>query len=46
MNRETAASMGGVRALSGAKIGVATSGFAGPTGGTEREPVWTVFVAV
>jgi nicotinamide-nucleotide amidase len=47
VNRETAASMAaGVRALSGAKIGVATTGFAGPTGGTEREPVGTVFVAV
>lgn len=47
VNAETAVSMAsGVRALAGAKIGVATTGFAGPTGGTENEPVGTVYVAV
>jgi nicotinamide-nucleotide amidase len=47
VNAETAASMAsGVRALGGAKIGLATTGFAGPTGGTERDPVGTVYVAV
>ncbi len=36
----------GVRALSGAKVGLATTGFAGPDGGTPDEPVGTVYVAV
>ena len=47
VNAETAVSMAsGVRALSGARIGLATTGFAGPTGGTKKEPVGTVYVAV
>ncbi|NLA60424.1 MAG: competence/damage-inducible protein A [Firmicutes bacterium] len=47
VNEETAVSMAsGVRTLAGAKIGLATTGFAGPTGGTEKEPVGTVYVAV
>ncbi len=36
----------GVRALSGADIGVSTTGYAGPTGGTEENPVGTVFIGL
>ena len=36
----------GVRALSGADIGVSTTGYAGPTGGTEEHPVGTVFIGL
>jgi nicotinamide-nucleotide amidase len=47
VNADAAVAMAqGVRELAGAKIGVATTGFAGPTGGTEREPVGTVYTAV
>ncbi len=35
-----------VRELFGADIGIATSGIAGPTGGTEEKPVGTVWVAL
>lgn len=35
-----------VRALSGAKIGLATTGFAGPVGGTPDAPVGTVYTAL
>ena len=47
VNAETAVSMAlGVKSLAGTKIGLATTGFAGPTGGTDKEPVGTVYVAV
>jgi nicotinamide-nucleotide amidase len=36
----------GVKALAGAKIGLATTGFAGPDGGTPEEPLGTVYTAV
>ncbi len=36
----------GVRRLSGADIGVSTTGYAGPTGGTEENPVGTVFIGL
>ena len=36
----------GVRRLTGADYGVATSGIAGPTGGSEEKPVGTVWMAV
>lgn len=36
----------GVRKLSGASIGVSTTGYAGPTGGTEENPVGTVFIGL
>lgn len=35
---------GGALRLSGADIAVATSGVAGPTGGTEEDPVGTVYI--
>ncbi len=47
VNPEVAKSMAeGVRALAGARIGLATTGFAGPDGGTPEEPVGTVYTAV
>ncbi len=36
----------GVRRLSGPTWGLATTGIAGPTGGTPDKPVGTVFVAL
>ena len=47
VSAETAAEMAaGARARLGADIGIATTGYAGPTGGTEENPVGTVYVAV
>ena len=36
----------GVASLAKAEIGVSTTGFAGPGGGTEADPVGTVFIGV
>jgi len=36
----------GIRRFSGADVGVAVTGFAGPTGGTEQYPVGTVFMGI
>lgn len=47
VSAETAMQMAeGVRKLSGADIGVSTTGIAGPTGGTPEKPVGLVFVGV
>ncbi len=47
VNPEVAVAMAeNVRALAGAKIGLSTTGFAGPEGGTPQEPVGTVYVGL
>jgi nicotinamide-nucleotide amidase len=47
VSREAAEQMAmGVRESSGATIGVATTGIAGPTGGTPEAPVGRVFIAL
>lgn len=44
---ETAAAMAeGVRKLSGADIGISTTGIAGPNGGTAEKPVGLVYVGI
>lgn len=46
VNSETASAMlQGVLDLFGADVGIATTGFAGPGGGTVEEPVGTVYIA-
>lgn len=47
VSKEVAMQMAeGVRKLSGADIGISTTGIAGPTGGSELKPVGTVFIGV
>jgi len=47
VSSEVAAAMAaGVRKLSGSDIGIATTGIAGPDGGTREKPVGTVFIAI
>jgi PncC family amidohydrolase len=47
VSRETAHEMWiGLMKLSDADFGIATTGIAGPTGGTEDKPVGTVFIAI
>jgi len=47
VSEETAAEMAaGVRALSGADVGISTTGIAGPGGGTETKPVGLVYMGV
>lgn len=47
VSAETAVQMAeGIRKISGADIGVSTTGIAGPTGGTPEKPVGIVFVGI
>lgn len=47
VSAETACEMAaGARARLGADIGLSTTGYAGPTGGTEENPVGTVFIGI
>lgn len=47
VSAETAAEMAeGIRLSSGADVGISTTGFAGPDGGTADNPVGTVYISV
>ena len=47
VSEETAAEMAaGVRKRLGADVGLSTTGYAGPTGGTEENPVGTVYIGI
>ena len=47
VSRETAIEMSqGVRSLSGADFGLATTGIAGPGGGTDKKPVGLVYISL
>ncbi len=47
VSAETAAEMAaGIRRLTGADVGISTTGYAGPGGGTEENPVGTVYIGV
>ncbi len=47
VSAEVAAQMAeGIRRLTGAHIGLSTTGYAGPGGGTDENPVGTVYIAV
>lgn len=47
VSKQTAAEMAqGVRQISGADIGVSTTGVAGPGGGSEEKPVGLVYIAI
>ena len=47
VSKPVAAAMAeGARASSGATFGLSTTGYAGPTGGTEEDPVGTVYLGI
>lgn len=47
VSAETAAEMAlGARACMGTDLGIATTGYAGPAGGTEENPVGTVYIGI
>ena len=47
INEETAIAMArGIRKIVDSDIGIATTGIAGPTGGSKTKPVGTVFIAI
>jgi nicotinamide-nucleotide amidase len=47
VSEETAIAMAkGIRKISGSTYGISTTGIAGPTGGTEKKPLGTTFMAI